>query len=216
MSENAEIEENAYRWLREHLAGFIRFDGERVALRIAPLPDGRFVAPVMVAMLLAGEVVLELPDDGEDDLHLMVSLTSFQDRGEDGRAADRWRAYHGDPPDVNWAFIEVDAAKFRGYFIDGEVFRRANPILGDEPAICRALNAGDRDLLRRAIDAAFRIDAADPVVVGADGSGIDVRRQFDVARLSLPTPFEDAAGAEAALRALIESDGNPRRARARE
>lgn len=214
MSENAAIEESAYGWLRGHLAGFIRFDGERVAFRIAPLPDGRFVAPVMVAMLLSGEVVIELPDDGENDLHLMVSLTQFYDRGEDGRAADRWRGYHGDPPDVNWAFIEVDAAKFRGYFIDGEVFRRPNPILADEPTICRALNAGDRDLLRRAIDAAFRIDAADPLVVGADGSGIDVRRQFDVVRLALPTPFTDAAGAEAALRTLIDREGNPRRTRA--
>jgi hypothetical protein len=210
MSENAEIEESAYAWLRGHLAGFIRFDSERVAIRIAPLPDGRFAAPVMVAMLLAGEVVIELPDDGEDDLHLMVSLTQFHDRGDDGRAADRWRAYHGDPPDVNWAFIEIDAAKFRGYFIDGEVFRRTNPISADEPAICRALNAGDRDLLRRAIDAVFRIDAADPVVVGADGIGIDARRQFDVVRLVLPAPFSDAAGAAKGLQSLVDSDEGDR------
>ncbi|NBX35844.1 MAG: hypothetical protein EBR10_01285 [Planctomycetes bacterium] len=210
MSENAEIEESAYGWLRGHLAGFIRFDGERVAIRIAPLPDGRFVAPVMVAMLMAGEVVIELPDDGEEDLHLMVSLAQFHDRGEDGRAADRWRAYHGDPPDVNWAFMEVDAAKFRGYFIDGEVFRRPNPLGSEETAICKSLNAGDRDLLRRAIDAAFRIDAADPLVVGADGSGIDVRRQFDVVRLALAEPFTDAVGAEAGLRRLIERETHDR------
>jgi hypothetical protein len=107
MEDDPTIEEKGYQWMRGHLSGFIRFDGERVAIKIAPIPDGRFVAPVMVAMLMAADTVMELPDDGDTDLHLMMSLEKFDERTDQTGSADRWRTYHGDPPDVNWAWITL-------------------------------------------------------------------------------------------------------------
>lgn len=206
MESDSDIETNAYHWMRGHLGGFIRFDGERVALKIAPLPDGRFVAPVMVAMQIAADTVLELPDDGDTDLHLMVSLEKFDERNDANGCADRWRTYHGDPPDVNWAWITVDAAKFHGYFIDGEVFHRPNTLASSESALCRTINQSMRDAVRAAIYAQFRTDATDPIVVGIDPDGFDVRRQFDVLRLNTPTGFviSDESTAVATLIALAK------------
>ena len=204
---NAAIEEEAYRWLRAHLAGFIRFDGERSAIKIAPLPDGAFVAPVMVAMLMAGDRVLELPDDGDDELHLMVSLERFDGRKDTSGWADRWRTYHGSPPDVNWARITVDASKFRGYFIDGEVYARANPLAGFEGSLCGALNKTQRDQVRAAIRAQLAADAIEPTVIGIDPWGFDVRREHDVIRLPAPEGFTIAceASALACLNRLAKS-----------
>ena len=194
---SASVEEDAYRWLRSHLAGFIRFDGERCALKVAPLPDGALVAPVMVAMLMAGDTVLELPDDGDDDLHLMVSLDKFDERSDEGGWADRWRTYHGSPPDVNWARITVDASKFRGYYIDGEVYVRKNPLAASEGALCRALNTHHRDDVKRAIRAQLAADAISPTVVGVDPWGLDVRREHDVIRLHAPAECEISCEASA-------------------
>ncbi len=206
MDNDVAIEQDAYQWLRGHLAGFLRFDGERIALKIAPMPDGTFVAPVMVAMLMAADIVLELPDDGENDLHLMVSLEKFDERDDTNGCADRWRTYHGDPPDVNWARITIDAVKFRGYFIDGEVFVRPNALGLEESPICRMINRTKRDTVRAAIFEQFHADAENPLVVSVDAGGFDVRRQFDVLRLSCPSDcvISDEATALKALDSLAQ------------
>lgn len=202
MPDENEIEADAYHWLRGHLAGFLRFDGERVALKIAPMPDGTFVAPVMVAMLMAADTVLELPDDGDEDLHLMVSLEKFDERDDTVGRADRWRTYHGTPPDVNWATVTIDGAKFRGYFIDGEVFVQPNALAQQEAPICRAINQTRRDEVRKALHQQYRADAESALVVSVDGQGIDVRRQFDVMRLRAPA--DCAISSEAtAIKALV-------------
>jgi hypothetical protein len=90
-----EIAEEAYRFLRAHLSGRIRFDGERVEIRVAPTPDGNLVAPVMVAMLRAVDVAIELPDDSDESLVLQVTLEQITEEGPDGALCDRWCFYHG-------------------------------------------------------------------------------------------------------------------------
>ena len=202
-SEN-EIEVEAYEWLRAHLGGFLRFDGERVAIKIAPMPDGSFVAPVMVAMLMAADTVLELPDDGDDELHLMVSLERFEERDDQLGRTDRWRAYHGAPQDVNWASIVIDASKFRGFFVDGEVFTRPNPIAHIASALCLEINASHRDDVRRAIYGQYKADAISPTVVSVDPWGFDVRRDHDVMRLRVAKGEANQIGnKESAIAALI-------------
>lgn len=192
----------AHEWMRSHLSGFIRFDGERVAIKVVVAPDGHLIAPVMVAMLMATEVVLELPDDGDAGLHLMVTLERFEERGERGALCDRWRIYHGDPPDVNWASIGIDAARFNGYFVDGDALMQANPLADGETAACSAINRGDRTVIARAARACGGHDLASPRLVGIDPAGADVRSDFGVVRLRWPAPISSAAGAAGALAAL--------------
>ncbi len=187
-----EIVDRAREFLRGHLSGRIRFDGDALAIKVVVAPDGRLVASVMVAMLCALETVLELPDDSEESLHLMVTMEAFDEQGPDGALADRWRIYHGDPPDVRWAAMRVDAARFLGHFIDGEALEAPNPLAAVEPMLLRQLNHGDRALLRRAC-AAANLASESPVAVGIDGGGLDVRRAFEVVRVRFPEPLSAAA-----------------------
>jgi hypothetical protein len=198
-----EIAEEAFQFLRAHLSGRIRFDGERVELRVAPTPDGNLVAPVMVAMLRAFDVAIELPDDSDDSLVLQVTLEQVEEDGPDGALCDRWCIYHGEPPDVRWAKILVDAGRFKGYFVDGQALARANPFAAQEPALCKELNAHCREAVARAALAASSggHKLVDPKVVGVDPWGIDVRAQLGIARIPAGTPLRDPA----AVRPWLES-----------
>lgn len=192
-------------FLRAHLAGLIGFDGEFVRVRTVVAPDGALVAPVMVAMLRAFDVVLFVPDEGEDSMQLQLTLEEIHDRGEHAALCDRWRIYHGEPEDVRWARISIDAAKFRGRMIDGLALMEPNPLAGSEAAICREVNSSMRDALRAAVAAAAGLDVEDPRLVGVDPLGFDVRGRFDVLRLTADPPIADAEDAVAALEELAAS-----------
>lgn len=193
------IVSDAREWLRGHLSGYIRFDGERTPIRIVVAPDGSIVAPVMVAMLISTDVVLELPDDDEESMHLMVTLEKFDENGPQGASADRWRIYHGDPPDVNWGRCTVDAVRFAGYFVDGDALMAPNQLAAGEAAACREINRGDRSVLAAAARACGGHELADPRVVGIDAGGCDIRSDFGVVRVQWPEPIADASQAAAAL-----------------
>ncbi|MDA1008641.1 MAG: hypothetical protein O2800_06520 [Planctomycetota bacterium] len=197
------VQESAYAYMRSQLEGHIHFDGDRRTIKVAPLPDGRLVAPVMVAMLVAGEVVLELPDDGEDHLQLSVTLTKFLPEGPDGGASDRWQIYHGVPPDVNWAAITIDAGRYSGWFLDGSVLSRANPIAACESAICRTANL-EREMLKRVIQKRIGSHPPEALLVGVDPWGFDIRRHCDVVRVAALSgcTIRDEASAFAALQDL--------------
>jgi hypothetical protein len=184
-----EIAEEAYRFLRAHLSGRIRFDGERVEIRVAPTPDGNLVAPVMVAMLRAVDVAIELPDDSDESLVLQVTLEQIEENGPDGALCDRWCIYHGEAPDVRWARIQIDAARYKGYFVDGQALMRENPFAAQEGALCKELNAHCREGVMRAAESTGAHRLIDPKVVGVDPWGIDARGQIGVARIPASPPF---------------------------
>ena len=187
------IADEAYEFMRAHLAGRIRFDGDRVEIRVAPTPSGHLVAPVMVSMLRSVDVVLELPDDGDDSLELQVTLEQITEDGPDGALCDRWCFYHGEPPDVRWARIQIDAARYKGYFVDGQALMRENPFAAQEPALCKELNAHCREAVIRAAERTGTHRLADPKVVGVDPWGIDARAQVGIARIPASPPFASPA-----------------------
>jgi hypothetical protein len=191
--------EEAWRFLRGHTTGEMQFDEHLRPLRYVLAPDGRLVAPVMVAMLAALETVLFVPQCVENALEMLVTLESFDEDGPHGSLTDRWRIYHGQPPDVRWSFFEIDTARFQGNVIDGPVLQRPNPLAGDEPALCRELNQLETDELRVLCLHAAAVEVSEPVVVGVDHEGFDVRRQFDVVRVQAPRPMPTAAEARQVL-----------------
>ena len=166
--------------------------------------DGKLVAPAMVSMLRSLETILFLPDEEETSMHLQVTLDQFEESGERGALCDRWRIYHGDPPDVRWAVMSIDAARFDGLFIDGEAMTRPNPLARQVPAICRTLNATHSELLRKACLAHAKIGVEKPVAVGVDPYGIDVRGAFDIIRLESPIVLRHE---QDTLEALLELVG---------
>ena len=205
MSEEAFITE-ARAHLRANLAGAIAFDGEVVPIKVVIAPDGALVAPVMVAMLRAFDVVLFLPEESDEAMQLQVTLEEIQDAGEHAALCDRWRIYHGEPEDVRWARISIDAAKFGGMMFDGLALMEPNPLAADEARLCRAANGDHRDDLRAAVASVRGLAVEDPRLVGVDPLGFDVRGRFDVIRLPADPPIADAEDALAALEEMAGGD----------
>lgn len=189
--------------LHANLEGELQFDEHLRPLKIVIAPDGRIVSPVMVAMIQAVETTLFLPQADDDSLQLMVTLEPFKEEGPEGALADRWRIYHGEPEDVNWAVFSIDAAKYLGAVVDGEAFRVANPLAEDEPRLCRLMNHEQPEALMRLCKRAG-LEIESPVMVGLDPYGVDVRARFRVVRIETPERIESA---EAAERFLLASNG---------
>lgn len=191
-------------FLRAHLSGTIAFDGEFVPIKVAPTPDGALVAPVMVAMLRTFDNAIFLPDEGEDAMHMQVTLEEIHDRGDDAALCDRWRIYHGEPEDVRWARISIDAAKFRGMMFDGLALMEPNALASVEARICREVNGSMADVLRAAVASVTGLEIESPRLVGVDPLGFDVRGRFDVIRLPADPQIADEEDAVAALEELAD------------
>ena len=99
--------------------------------------------------------------------------------------------YHGDPPDVQWARVEIDAARFHEMFIDGEDLQRENLLKEEESSLCKQLNSA-RDSLSRACRRVAGVEVESPVLVGVDSLGLDVRARFGIVRVEPDSPFENA------------------------
>ena len=198
----------ALAFLRGNLSGLIRFDEEFIPIKIVVGPCGRIVAPVMVAMLQSVDCVLFLPEEpdeeGGNSIQLQVELRQFSEDGPDGALADRWRIYHGEPPDVNWATFEVDAARYDELFLMGEAIQVANPLRDAEPGICREINAEHEDALRATVIGEAKIELDSPRLVGVDPLGFDVRGLYEVIRLPSPRILMDAEAARNCLNELFE------------
>ncbi|MFM7261899.1 MAG: DUF2470 domain-containing protein [bacterium] len=209
MSEADESILEARAFLRAHLSGTIAFDGEFVPIKVVITPDGALVAPVMVAMLRTFDNALFLPDEGADAMHMQVTLEEIQDRGETAALCDRWRIYHGEPEDVRWARISINAARFRGRMFDGLALMEANPLAAVEAKLCREINGSMADLLKSAVAAHAGLEVESPRLVGVDTLGFDVRGRFDVVRLPTDPPITDEQDAIAALEELagVEDEG---------
>jgi len=199
---------NALAFLRGHLSGVIRFDEEFIDIKIVIAPDGRLIAPVMVAMLRGFNCALFLPREpkNEEDpaIQLQVDLVEFKEEGPDGVFADRWRIYHGQPPDVNWAFLDIDAARLMGNFISSEPLHLPNTFAEFEPALCRDFNSSESNGLRRLASASIGHELDEATLVGVDELGFDIRGRFDVVRIEVPEPMLFPEVARAKLTALLE------------
>ncbi len=209
MSEDDAI--NAARgFLRSHLTGLLGFDGEFVPIKVVVAPDGALVAPVMVAMLRSFDVTMYMPDEADDSMQMQVTLEEIHDRGEHAALCDRWRIYHGEPDDVRWARITIDAARLNGLMFDGLALMSHNPLADAEPRLCREINTGMLATLKTAIAATAGLEVENPRVVGVDPLGFDVRGRFDVIRLPADPAIADESDAIAALEELagLSDDGD--------
>jgi hypothetical protein len=184
MQETADqIVERAHALLRAHTCADLRFDEHIRPLKYVSCPDGRLAMPVMIAMLQSVDTVLFVPACEEGAMELQVTLEPFEERGEGGAIADRWRIYHGEPEDVRWARVTIDAAKLDGHVIDGDALMRHNTLAAHEPAICRSINAERKHDLQRMCVRFAEVEIEEPTLVGVDDGGFDVRGKFDVHRV---------------------------------
>lgn len=205
MSDGPEADD-AYAALRAHTSGELRFEEHVRPIRYVIAPDGRLVAPVTYAMLDAYDTVLFVPEFAEGALEVQVTLSALDPEGSDGGLTDRWRIYHGEPRDARWAILEIDAARYHEWVVDGEALMRPNDLAGVEAEICRLVNGSRRADLAAACRRAAGADVEDPRLVGVDPLGFDVRRRHDVIRIPAPAPMN---GADEARRTLQRMIGDP-------
>jgi hypothetical protein len=120
---------------------------------------------------------------------------------------DRWQAYHGRPSGPAWWRLEIAAVRWSGHNgagidDDSGSWRVPNPLAHAEPKLCKRANA-DRAALARAASSRLGVTLHEPLVVGVDAWGLDVRHAGGVARWSWPEALSDAAAAEAAIAAWL-------------
>ena len=187
-----QVLECAWKFLRCNTMGTLRFGEHLHDVSYVIGNDGAMIIPAMVAMLQPQDIVMYVPEYAEDCVEMHVTLEQFSEQGDGGVYADRWQMYHGEPPDVQWAKVTIDAARFHEMFIDGEGLQRENEIASDEPTLCKQLN-GDVAEVIRACTRIAHVEVEAPVVVGVDTLGVDVRARFGVVRLASEAPLENTA-----------------------
>ncbi len=195
--------DEAARILRRHTRCLVLADATPMDCRFIVDGDaGELVLPAEPALLDAAELVLGLPDDSFDAE--ATALLVHRPAGED-RWTDRHLAYHPECRPARWIRAAVDSVKLRsGEVVPGERLGLINALRSVEPELCRRLNA-DRDVLRTLCRLMTSAEPEQPVAVGVDRLGIDVRARFGVIRLDLPAPCEDPDEARRVIDALIEN-----------
>lgn len=199
------------RTLRRYSEGVLAFGDRRSGVRfVLDRRTGRVVMPVEQAVLAARDHVLFLP--GETGCVLQVLLLMDELPNPSGHEApDRWKAYHaaavGSPPSSGvWTAATIEAGKTETLVFPGEELLASNPLWAEEARLVRELNA-DRARIARACRLVLGVDVPDPVVVGVDPLGLDVRARFGVLRLEFAGWAHDEAEARSAIGAVLTRDG---------
>lgn len=198
MDDGTLLLDQALKMLHSWTTGVLRFDEIVRPVRYVIAPDGRLVIPAMVAMLSTLDTALHIPDEDPDGLQLLVELHELDADGPEGALTDRWRIYHGEPEDLRWAVLDIDFGRFRGASIDGEAMVVPNALADAEPKLCALINGHHADALGRLVSDTLQITASQPVLVGVDPDGLDVRADHGVVRLDLVLG-NDAQSASGAL-----------------
>ena len=175
--------ESAWKFLRSNTTATIKFGEHTRDISYVISKTGELIIPAMVAMLQPCDTIMFVPEYSEGCMEMHVSLRQFIETGDDGLLADRWNVYHGDSPEVQWARVTIDAARFHEMFIDGESLCRENILAEVEGALCKELNAECKEKVRALCVAKTLVTIEDPVVVGVDQFGIDVRAAFGIVRV---------------------------------
>jgi len=184
-----QVTDAAWTFLRSNTTATLKFGEHMHEVSYVIANDGLLVIPAMVAMLQLCDTVMYVPEYGEDCMEMQVSLQEFKPEGSFGLLADRWEVYHGTPPDVQWASVEIDAARFHDMFVDGECLQRQNPLSHLEASMCKELNDNHRTNVKQTCVAIAKIDVISPVVVGVDPLGLDVRATFGIVRIPSSMPL---------------------------
>lgn len=199
------VVEQTYAKLRGHYGGDLRFDEHLRPVKYVIAPDGALITNVMAAMLTGFNMVLFVPENVDDALQLQVTIEPFEeDEAGYGALADRWRIYHGEPEDVFWGKLYIDAAKSDGHVVDGDALMRANPLEKDMGRLCKLLNSEHRGDVKLLCERVEKLEVSEPVVVGVDAWGLDVRRRFDVVRVPFDAPQASAEAAMAEVKRMVE------------
>ncbi len=181
----------AVRALRRHHHGTLQLH-ERVSevKLVLEADSGQIVMPIEPALAKHGEadMLLWLPAESDWDMQAVVIVRAIE-RPEASEAVDRWKAYHGTSSFNTWVRCEIDGAKTSTAVFLPEDVQLPNPLGRGEYPLIRQANAHP-DALAVACKRHAATPIADPLCVGADPFGIDVRARFGIIRLEFPPGIE--------------------------
>lgn len=202
--EDPQVTEAAWRHLRSHTRGELRYDERLDRFSFVFAPSGRIVFPASPSVLEANDTVLFLPENRSGAMEVQVSIEELDPDGALGAVTDRWRIYHGDAREARWAIAAIDAARYEGSVVDGSDLERDNPLAADESALCRFVNREHREGLRNLCHRYAGAEVEAPMLVGVDPYGFDVRRRFDVIRVPVELPMGTAAEVRERFTRMLE------------
>lgn len=162
---------------------------------------GRLFVPVPRRVISEGEATLCIPEE-RAGVELLCDLALAEDRA-DGAWIDRWSAYHGSPAGVMAVFMP-QAAKLEGVVVDADEVDLRNPLVANEARLVRMLNA-DREALGRACRAALGAEVHDPLAVGIDAWGLDVRTRVGMVRVRVHDAPLSERTVETSLRSWVQA-----------
>lgn len=145
---------------------------------------GRVVIPVTRDVVDAEQLVMFVPEERDDAMQLLLDAHEI----EPDSACDRYLAYHGRAPHPHWIAATIDAVRWADSILDGDEFDLRNVLHDAEPALLRVLNA-DRASLALVCDQSVSVE---PVAVGIDPYGIDVRTRPGLVRVRFDSSVESA------------------------
>lgn len=191
--------------LRSHSTATLVAAG--VAPRIRYVVDDAGGLPVSVVeggVLACEEWVLHIPE--ESDASLQVLVTPRTINPDSHHACDRYLIYHGTPEHRHWVEWQIESARFARQVFDPEDFAAANPLAIAQSSICKRFNA-DRECIARLCLGGVKMRPIDPLLVGVDPWGADIRARFGIIRVEFPSPAIDADAAAAMIEQFIAEGG---------
>ncbi|VAX40267.1 hypothetical protein MNBD_PLANCTO03-780, partial [hydrothermal vent metagenome] len=141
---------------------------------------GGLVFPMPAEAAGAGEGQLLVPDEHDPVVAALLSLDIVTEL--DGAVEIRFEIYHGRAHEAAWAIATIEALRYHGEPFDSEELVLTDEILEHEPGLCRELNT-DPEALRAACANLAGAEVEEPVAVGVDPDGIDIRARFGIVRL---------------------------------
>ncbi len=203
---NAAPGPDVLRAFRQFKNGLLVDEELRTKVRFVLDPrSGMLVLPLTGAPV-SEALTLQVPDEMVESMQLLLEVSELDPSRED--LCDRWRIYHGNPESTRWFVLRPDSVKWEGRVYDGSEITQPSIIGGAEGRLCKKANA-DRaklgDMCRRLV----RTVPAEPMVVGVDADGLDLRARFGIIRIEFETRASDVGQAERMLDAMLAGGAHP-------
>lgn len=170
------------RYLLDHSTGILKADEIYYNINYVLDKSGHPISPVSRNILETPDCVLFIPDESTGSMELLVTPEEID---FDCAATDRWRIYHGKVEESHMARLYVEAGKLDNDVHDEIGIVVENPLAADEPVLCKMYNKQHRDNLADLCKVYAKIAVTDPVMVGIDPAGINIRASFGIIRVPL-------------------------------
>lgn len=197
----------AVRSLRASAEGHLLADADKVrpVRWVIDRRAGTLVFPLPHGFDSLSEAQLLVPEEHDPRLAALLSVTPTDT--PPAAAEIRHEVYHGKAGGAWWATASIEALRYHGEPIDGDEISLADPLAGDEPALCRELNA-DTGRLAKLCQRHAGARVPEPVAIGVDPDGIDVRARFGIVRIEFPSTVDHPDAARDAIAQLHDGESS--------